>query len=190
MTKNLVFIFSIIFLFTSCSTTTTYLQNDNTIEQNAKKYAITDESKYTKLTSELNKIEKKEFDLELPKTINMNQAFMDFYDEWKNVKYRLGGNSKRGIDCSAFTQRAFKEKFDVKIPRTTRTQVKVGKRIDKSELELGDLVFFKTGKRDRHVGIYMGNGDFLHASIKGVKFTKLDKPYYKKAYWTSRRVIH
>lgn len=50
----------------------------------------------------------------------MNQAFTDFYNEWKNVKYRLGGNSKRGIDCSAFTQRAFKEKFDVKIPRTTK----------------------------------------------------------------------
>jgi len=123
-------------------------------------------------------------------SIAMNDALMEFYNEWKHVKYKLGGNSKRGIDCSAFTQRIFKEKFDVKIPRTTRTQVKVGKRVKKTELEMGDLVFFKTGKTDRHVGIYMGDGTFMHASIKGIKFTKLNKPFYKKTYWTSRRIIN
>merc|ERR1711879_91991 len=110
---------------------------------------------------------------------DLNQILMDFYNEWKNVKYKLGGNSKRGIDCSAFTQRIFKEKFDINIPRTTRTQVNIGKKIDKSELETGDLVFFKTGLTDRHVGIYMGNGNFMHASIKGVKFTKINKPFYR-----------
>ena len=120
---------------------------------------------------------------------NMNDQIMDFYNEWKGVKYRFGGNSKKGIDCSAFTQRIYKEKFDIKIPRSTRTQVKVGTKVDKAELELGDLIFFKTGKIDRHVGVYMGNGDFMHASIKGVKFSKVDKPFYKKAYWTSRRII-
>ena len=121
---------------------------------------------------------------------DMNKEIMDFYNEWKGVKYRFGGNSKKGIDCSAFTQRIYKEKFDIRIPRSTRTQVKVGTPIDKSELELGDLIFFKTGKIDRHVGVYMGNGDFMHASIKGVKFSKVDKPFYKKAYWTSRRIIN
>lgn len=119
----------------------------------------------------------------------INSAFMDFYNEWKDVRYKFGGNSKNGIDCSAFTQRVFKEKFDISIPRSTRTQVNTGVEIKRSELELGDLVFFKTGKQDRHVGIYMGDGSFMHASIKGIKFTKLDKPFYKKAYWTSRRVI-
>jgi lipoprotein Spr len=121
---------------------------------------------------------------------DMNTEFMDFYNEWKGVKYRFGGNSKKGIDCSAFTQRIYKEKFDIKIPRSTWTQVKVGKEIKRSKLELGDLVFFKTGKRDRHVGVYMGNGDFMHASIKGVKYSKLDKPFYKRTYWTSRRIIY
>ena len=121
---------------------------------------------------------------------DMNKEFMDFYNEWKGVKYRFGGNSKKGIDCSAFTQRIYKEKFDIKIPRSTWTQVKVGKEVKKSKLELGDLIFFKTGKIDRHVGVYMGNGDFMHASIKGVKFSKVDKPFYKKAYWTSRRIIY
>ena len=120
----------------------------------------------------------------------MNQTLMEFYNEWRPVKYKFGGNSKKGIDCSAFTQRIYKEKFNINIPRTTRTQVKVGKEIKRSELETGDLVFFKTGINDRHVGVYMGNGDFMHASIKGVKFTKLDKPYYKRKYWTSRRILN
>lgn len=137
---------------------------------------------YKKLLAEDDTVSKNE-------AVDMNKQFMDFYNEWKHVKYRFGGNSKKGIDCSAFTQRIYKEKFDIKIPRSTRTQVKVGKKVAKSELELGDLIFFKTGKVDRHVGIYMGNGDFMHASIKGVKFSKVDKPFYKKAYWTSRRII-
>jgi len=121
---------------------------------------------------------------------DINTHLMSFYKEWKGTKYRFGGNSKKGIDCSAFTQRIYKEKFNIKIPRSTRTQVKVGKEIKRSELKLGDLIFFKTGKIDRHVGVYMGNGDFMHASIKGVKFSKVDKPFYKKAYWTSRRIIN
>lgn len=119
----------------------------------------------------------------------MSEAFMEFYNEWKNVKYKFGGNSKKGIDCSAFTQRVYKEKFDISIPRSTRTQVRTGKKVKKTDLEIGDLIFFKTGKIDRHVGIYMGDGKFMHASIKGIKFTKLDKPFYKKTYWTSRRII-
>lgn len=122
-------------------------------------------------------------------TKSKTDSFMEFYSEWKDVKYKMGGTSKSGIDCSAFTQKVFKEKFGVSIPRTTRTQVGVGTEVKRSELIAGDLVFFKTGKTDRHVGIYMGNGDFLHASIKGVIFTKLDKPFYKKNYWTSRRII-
>lgn len=143
-------------------------------------------------------LEKKNLPLEKNLTIieevknnsaNINKKIMHFYNEWKDVKYKFGGNSKKGIDCSAFTQRIYKEKFNIKIPRTTRTQVKAGKEITKAKLELGDLIFFKTGKVDRHVGVYMGNGDFMHASIKGVKLSKVDKPFYKKAYWTSRRII-
>ncbi len=121
---------------------------------------------------------------------HVEAALMEFYNEWKGVKYKFGGDTKKGIDCSAFTQKVFKEKFNLKIPRTTRTQVKVGKTVKKAELKLGDLIFFKTGKIDRHVGIYIGHGEFMHASIKGVKVTKLNKPFYKKTYWTSKRVIN
>ena len=101
----------------------------------------------------------------------------------------MGGISKTGIDCSAFTQKIYKDKFGIELSRTTRTQVNEGVEVARSELQPGDLVFFKTGKTDRHVGIYVGNNKFLHSSIKGVKYTSLDKPFYKKNYWTSRRII-
>ena len=117
------------------------------------------------------------------------QAFTDFYNEWKNVKYKMGGVSKTGIDCSAFTQKIYKDKFGIELSRSTKTQVNEGIEVAKSELQPGDLVFFKTGKTDRHVGVYVGNNKFLHSSIKGVQYTSLDKPFYKKNYWTSRRII-
>lgn len=193
MIKNLIFIFALAFLFVACSTPGKQINAKQVIKQNAIKHSQTviQESYEPIITpEEYKKMLAEQVPLKAPRNINMNQALMDFYADWKGTKYRLGGNSRKGIDCSAFTQRIFKEKFDTSIPRTTRTQVKVGKEIKKSELTLGDLVFFKTGRLDRHVGVYMGDGNFMHASIKGVKFTKLDKPFYKKAYWTSRRIIY
>lgn len=118
------------------------------------------------------------------------QAFTEFYSEWKNVKYKMGGTSKSGIDCSGFTQKIFKEKFGVELPRTTLTQVNMGVEVKKSDLKPGDLVFFKTSKTDKHVGVYVGNNNFLHSSIKGIQYTSLDKPFYKKSYWTSRRIMN
>ena len=94
------------------------------------------------------------------------QAFTDFYSEWKDVRYKMGGTSKSGIDCSGFTQKVYKEKFGVSLPRTTVTQVDLGVEVKKSELIPGDLVFFKTSKTDKHVGVYVGNGEFLHASME------------------------
>ncbi len=123
------------------------------------------------------------------KGVDLNKAIKDFYEEWKHVKYRFGGTSKKGIDCSSFTQKFYKQKLKIKIPRSTAYQAKTGTKISKSQLEIGDLVFFKSRKHGRHVGIYAGNGKFLHASIKGVKFSSLDKNYYRKNYWTSRKIF-
>jgi len=125
------------------------------------------------------------------KSISLNDALYDFYYEWKGVKYKFGGNSKTGIDCSAFIQRAYKEKLNIKIPRTTLLQSKIGKQVSKSNLEFGDLVFFKTGKNSRHVGIYMQNGKFMHASTsKGVIISKLSNVYFNKHYWKAQRIIY
>lgn len=114
--------------------------------------------------------------------------YAQYYD-WKGVKYEIGGLSKKGIDCSGFVYVTFKSKLGVVLPRTTESQVEKGKSVDKDELRPGDLVFFKTGWFERHVGIYVGGGRFLHASTSsGVTISRLKDDYWKSAYWKARRV--
>ena len=123
--------------------------------------------------------------------IYINKSLNAFYKEWEGVKYKYGGNSKKGIDCSAFIQKAYKQTLDIKIPRTTILQSKVGKKVSKSQLQYGDLVFFKTGRNSRHVGIYIEDGKFMHASSsKGVTISKLENIYFNKHYWKSTRIIN
>lgn len=108
---------------------------------------------------------------------------------WGGTPYEFGGTSRYGIDCSAFVQRVFAEDFGVAISRSTETQVREGREVRRSELQPGDLVFFRTGRRQRHVGIYLREGEFLHASTsRGVTTDRLDG-YYDRTYWTARRVL-
>tara|TARA_R110001583_G_scaffold1565_1_gene12190 strand:- start:2448 stop:2999 length:552 start_codon:yes stop_codon:yes gene_type:complete len=112
------------------------------------------------------------------------------YTYWVGSPYRLGGNSLRGIDCSSLVQQVFKNSFNIRLPRTTEYQVRKGYSIKKSDLKVGDLVFFKTGRTTRHVGIYMGNNEFFHVSTsQGTKISSLSNPYWKRKYWQSRRII-
>jgi peptidoglycan endopeptidase LytE len=89
----------------------------------------------------------------------------------------------RGIDCSAFVKKIYSF-FDISLPRTAREQAGVGKRIARNDLEVGDLVFFNTRRRAfGHVGIYIGNNEFVHAAAgraRAVKVDTLGKPYYDK----------
>jgi len=106
------------------------------------------------------------------------------------VPYRWGGATMRGIDCSAFVKKVY-EIFGVALPRTAREQSCVGRPIGKDELEEGDLVFFQTQRARRtHVGIYIGNGEFVHASSwnKEVKVDHLDKPYFHQRFLRGVRV--
>lgn len=112
--------------------------------------------------------------------------------EWAGTPYRLGGISRKGIDCSAFVQKTFLERFNIALPRTTIEQAKYGKLIAKNQIQTGDLVFFKTGRGPNgyHVGIYVKEGLFLHASTKGgVIYSSLSNPYWSKRYWQARRII-
>jgi len=107
------------------------------------------------------------------------------------TRYRFGGKTKRGIDCSGFTQAVLK-KHKVNLPRTASQQASIGHHVDKKNLRKGDLVFFKgTYKRGiSHVGIYLGNDRFIHASsgAKKVTISKLSKAYYRNHYAGARRV--
>ncbi|MGH1933943.1 NlpC/P60 family protein, partial [Acinetobacter baumannii] len=86
------------------------------------------------------------------------------YADWKGVRYRLGGSTKKGIDCSGFVQRTFREQFGLELPRSTYEQQEMGKSVSRSNLRTGDLVQFRAGSTGRHVGIYIGNNQFVHAS--------------------------
>ncbi|PJG86277.1 NlpC/P60 family protein [Conservatibacter flavescens] len=109
------------------------------------------------------------------------------YREWAGTRYRLGGTTKSGIDCSAFMQTTFIKTYGLALPRTTSEQQHVGKRINKSELKQGDLVFFR---KNRHVGVYIGNGQFMHASSsQGVTISSLNESYWSRNYTQSRRVL-
>ena len=110
------------------------------------------------------------------------------YSLWSGTPYKYGGNSRRGIDCSAFVARTYKEVFDLYLPRTTRAQAVVGEKVSRGSARPGDLVLFKTGMFDRHVGIYLGNQYFMHASkSKGVIQSRLDNPYWDDKYWKTIR---
>ena len=111
--------------------------------------------------------------------------------EWQGTRYRIGGNSKSGVDCSGFMQITFRDLFGIDLPRMTVDQAKEGTKISKSELRTGDLVFFNTGRgpNGKHVGVYVKNGQFLHASTKGgVIYSDMDSPYWTKTSWQARRL--
>ncbi len=106
--------------------------------------------------------------------------------------YKFGGYSfKSGIDCSGYVKKIF-SKFNVELPRTARDiYYNSGTRVAKSQLQTGDLVFFRTyASYPSHVGIYMGNGKFIHASsgARKVSITKLNKNYYTKRYIGAKRI--
>ncbi|MEC6906927.1 NlpC/P60 family protein [Photobacterium piscicola] len=112
------------------------------------------------------------------------------YYGWKGTPYHFGGSSHRGIDCSAFVMKMYRQVFHRYLPRTTLGQVKLGRRVRKDQAKLGDLVFFKTGRNERHVGIYLSNGDFMNsASSRGVSISNLHHTFWKRHFWQIRRLV-
>jgi len=112
------------------------------------------------------------------------------YKRWQGTRHRLGGDGSRGIDCSGFVKAVYKDVFNVDLPRTTKAQVKQGRSISFKELRAGDLVFFQPPSYPRHVGIFLSDSEFVHASKnKGVTLSKIDKTYWGKYYWTARRLL-
>jgi cell wall-associated NlpC family hydrolase len=111
-------------------------------------------------------------------------------DKLIGIDYNYGGTSTSGFDCSGFTGYVFK-KLGVTLPRTSRDQAAKGKKVARSDLRPGDLVFFNTsGSGISHVGIYVGNNNFAHSSSsRGVTISALDEGYYAKRYVTARRVM-
>lgn len=119
------------------------------------------------------------------------QKMMDAILAWMGTPYDYGGESRSGIDCSGFTRQIFKESAGIELPRSTEEQVKLGTPVSKENLKFGDLIFFNTtGENPSHVGIYIGDDMFAHASVSfGVTLSSLYSSYYKKRYTEARRII-
>lgn len=123
---------------------------------------------------------------EKPRVLLLNE-----FDIWEGTPYRFGGQNKQGIDCSALIQKIYLSSFNLKLPRTTERQSLQGYPINKSKLQVGDLVFFKTSLTQNHVGIFIGKGQFLHASgSQGVMISSLNNGYWRSKYWQSRRILN
>ena len=106
------------------------------------------------------------------------------------TRYRFGGNTRNGLDCSAFVQQVFRE-LDVNLPRSAREQFQIGSQVPQGDLKRGDLVFFRTyAPYASHVGIYLGENKMIHASSKDrrVVVSSMNTPYYRSRYMGAKRI--
>ncbi|MCM1503888.1 MAG: C40 family peptidase [Muribaculum sp.] len=111
---------------------------------------------------------------------------------WLGTPYRYGGKSRSGTDCSGMTMVVYRDALGIALPRSSREQQKFCKSIKKSALDAGDLIFFSTGRdksRVSHVGMYIGDNKFIHASgSRGVIVSDIGEKYYAKNYHSSGHV--
>lgn len=117
-------------------------------------------------------------EVELVKNMNL----VSLVDEWMGTRYRLGGTTKSGIDCSAFMQVLFAGIYGITLPRTAREQYTNSERISRTEMKEGDLIFFNTTGGISHVGMYLQNNKFVHASSSGVTISDIFDEYWVRRF--------
>jgi lipoprotein Spr len=126
--------------------------------------------------------------------INITQAktIDNVAKSYLGTKYKLGGEGHKGFDCSSFVRHVF-SKIGIELPRTVLEQFRHGIKVSKVDLDVGDLVFFKKpkGKNPSHVGIYLGDGKFIHASnVKRIiRIDSISDKYFSRTFVGARRVI-
>ncbi|MEW6511767.1 MAG: C40 family peptidase [Bacteroidota bacterium] len=126
----------------------------------------------------------------LPPGLNRDKVLLDIVS-LLGVPYTYGGTGKDGLDCSAFTARVYEEATRHPLPRSTADQYEEGTEVVRDELRFGDLVFFNTtGRNPSHVGIYIEDDLFAHASVSyGVTISSLESTYYRNRFIGARRIF-
>jgi lipoprotein Spr len=119
-----------------------------------------------------------------------NVKHFQFVYDWIGTPYHFGGSSRKGIDCSGFTKELYSKVFNLTIKRNSRDIFSMVSPVRKEDLQEGDLVFFKIHSRSiSHVGIYLGDGKFAHASAKGVAIGNLSDGYYSRYFYKGGRLL-
>jgi|GEM_PF-245142 len=117
-----------------------------------------------------------------------------FYDvtHYFGTRYRSGGQTPAGFDCSGFVRFMYDKAFNMQLPRSSREMSSLGNKVKKDELQPGDLVFFQTkGQHINHVGIFIGNDTFIHSSLsKGITEDKLKQSYFDKRFAGAVRLLN
>lgn len=125
--------------------------------------------------------------------VGQTKELSTFVNEWVGVRYRLGGSTKRGIDCSQFTKKLYGEVYGIKLGNNCQQQWNQTKRVKRDSLEVGDIIFFRSRQSPSgwHCGLYLGNRNFVHAANKaeGVKISSIDEPRYQKGFKGAGRLI-
>ncbi len=205
MKKNLLFVSVALSVFTVTSLTTLAQPNRNFLRDNyAAGYKTNYSNEASQKTFSKNTDNTEDFATEQCSPVQFkfaqllnrevetltNTYLFNFIDEWWAVRYRYGGTTMRGVDCSSYTGQLLYTVYAVSMPRTARGQYGVTSRVRRDELQEGDLVFFNTRGFVSHVGIYLGDGYFTHSSCsQGVTISNLNEAYYSKKFISGGRVV-
>lgn len=190
--KKIVLIIGCILVIFNCTSTKKENNKSNNVNI-SKKPKYSNEDKF--ILEKLDEIKKGQSDVlfsgnsaDIDRVI-LESKLLEIFEQWKGTKYSLGGDSKSGIDCSAFTRRIYRHVFDYELPRITEDQIKVGKKISINELKAGDILFFRPEERVNHTAVYLGKSLFLNASSsKGVVISTLNNSYWGKYFKYGVRV--
>lgn len=171
-----VLVLSILFLAVSCKSKTDW--RDNYQKNKVTKSTTTSKKKVVNTPANLTEISKL---LNVNESQLKNKSLYHFIVDWYGTPYKFGGNNQNGIDCSGFTNILFNEIYNIQLPRISRDIAEKVKRKYTKDLKEGDLVFFSFGNSGvvNHVGVYLHNNHFVHASTsRGVIISNLSEPYY------------
>lgn len=167
---------SIILLAVSCKSKTDW--RDNYKKSKVEKSTTTSKKKVVNTPANLTEISKL---LNVNESQLKNKSLYHFIVDWYGTPYKFGGNNQNGIDCSGFTNILFNEIYNIQLPRISQDIAEKVKRKYTKDLKEGDLVFFSFGNSGvvNHVGVYLHNNNFVHASTsRGVIISNLSEPYY------------